>query len=121
MGYERIREKYRAGAEKRYGEIFREGTCDLCGRPELTVLTPTDWFFFCYDHAMSIPNLDSLAQRGLVYLAPNVGGTLKCHVCGRVAPVLYAVKFERLCWRCMWYGLGQMSRRLKVATGDRIV
>lgn len=119
--FERIREGYRYGMAERYKQIFREGICDFCGRFEFTVLSPTDWYFFCYEHAMSIPNIDVLARRGLAVLAPNVGGTLKCHVCGRVVPVLYAVRFERLCWRCMWYTLGGMSRRLRVSeTGDRV-
>lgn len=100
--------------------IHREGICDYCGNRDLVFYAPTDAYFYCVKHALSIPNIDSLSRRGLVALAPNWMGFLRCHICGKREPVMYMVRYEWLCFKCAWYRIGKASRRLKV-DGYRIV
>ncbi|MEM4530609.1 MAG: hypothetical protein QXY39_01940, partial [Thermofilaceae archaeon] len=96
------------------------GYCDHCGHKEYLFYAPTDWYFYCARHALSIPGIDSLSRRGLVMLAPNPNLSLRCHVCGKAELVMYMVKYQWLCFKCAWYRLGKARRALKVE-GSRIV
>ncbi|MEM0040350.1 MAG: hypothetical protein QW320_06545 [Ignisphaera sp.] len=99
--------------------LTREGICDYCGRRDM-VIPVNEVFFFCQRHALSITGIDRVSRMGGVVLVPNLTKSLKCHICGRIESVMYAVTFRFLCYRCAWYIIGKSQRRLSV-DGYRIV
>jgi hypothetical protein len=108
---------------RRYGReawwLMRDGVDDWTGQKDLVIPLNTV-IELCPRHALSVPNIDRLSQRGDVYLSPNPNGFLKCAICGRAEPVMYSIRLRWVSYKVAWYVLGGQKRRLSV-DGDRIV
>jgi len=104
---------------RKYDFWWDKNTCEYCGRTEQTLKVPLE-VVLCREHFDRAYAKEKLKAEGRVQVITNLSGELACSVCGRREPVMYLVRFNELCYYCLWRTFGHQKGPLK-ADGVRVL